>query len=537
MDIDINARKKRGLRSVKKQDQKVALPKPARLLAQIFLSEEQKLVLKMVCEQKRSIFFTGSAGTGKSVLLREIIKNLHQKYGQYTDSVAITASTGLAACNIGGVTLHSFAGIGLGKDNVKVLFDKVKKNKKSYQRWLKAKVLIMDEISMVDAELLDKLEALARMIRKQEKPFGGIQLIVTGDFFQLPPVAESGRLTKFAFEATSWSKAIPETICLTQVFRQKDQEFVDMLNEMRLGQISQSSISKFRQLSRKLNHADGLEPTELFPTRREVGIANNRRMQSLPGRETVYTATDRGTADEIQLPKLLSNLMAQDVLVLKVDAQVMLIKNMDETLVNGSLGKVKGFMSEITYAILKDKNNLTDVAEVNVDEDSYVTDQAGNIMIADGLDELRSRQEKLMGKGLVAEMGKKWPLVRFTLTDGTHRDVLIRDETWAIEAPNGELLAERTQLPLILAWALSIHKAQGQTLERVKVDLTKVFENGQAYVALSRATSRDGLQVQNFQPNKVFAHSKVINFYSSLRSVKSQQNEDEAFREVTSGIN
>jgi ATP-dependent DNA helicase PIF1 len=182
-------------------------------------------------------------GTGKSVLLREIIKGLRLKYHRETDRVAVTASTGLAACNIGGVTLHSFAGIGLGKEDKEDLVKKIKKNQKSKQRWLRTKVLVIDEISMVDGELFDKLEYIAKTLRNNGRPFGGIQLVITGDFFQLPPVPESGKLQRFAFEAATWNTAIEYTIGLHRVFRQKDPVFANMLNEMREGRLSAHSIA------------------------------------------------------------------------------------------------------------------------------------------------------------------------------------------------------------------------------------------------------------------------------------------------------
>ena len=191
-------------------------------LAKVFLSDEQRLVMKMVSEDTKSVFFTGSAGTGKSVLLREIIQELHRKYKREPDRVAVTASTGLAACNIGGVTLHSFAGIGLGKEPAFELVRKVKKNQKAKQRWLRTKVLIIDEISMVDGDLFDKLEEVARAIRNNGRPFGGIQLVITGDFFQLPPVPDGSRAAKFSFDAATWNTSIEHTIGLTNIFRQKD---------------------------------------------------------------------------------------------------------------------------------------------------------------------------------------------------------------------------------------------------------------------------------------------------------------------------
>jgi ATP-dependent DNA helicase PIF1 len=153
-------------------------------VARIFLSDEQHVVLNMVVEKQKSVFFTGSAGTGKSVLLREIIASLRRKHVKEPDRIAITASTGLAACNIGGVTLHSFAGIGIGNNSVPELVKKIKRNQKAKHRWMRTKVLIIDEVSMVDGDLFDKLEAIARELRKNGRPFGGIQLVITGDFFQ-----------------------------------------------------------------------------------------------------------------------------------------------------------------------------------------------------------------------------------------------------------------------------------------------------------------------------------------------------------------
>ena len=190
----------------------------------IRLSNEQNQVLDLVVNKKRSVFFTGSAGTGKSVLMRSIINDLRRKYAREPDRVAVTASTGLAACNIGGVTLHSFGGIGLGKESVPELVKKISRNAKAKNRWLRTKVLIIDEISMVDGDLFDKLEAIAKLIRKNGRTFGGIQLVITGDFFQLPPVPDNstGRAVKFTFDAGTWSTAIDHTIGLTEVFRQKD---------------------------------------------------------------------------------------------------------------------------------------------------------------------------------------------------------------------------------------------------------------------------------------------------------------------------
>jgi ATP-dependent DNA helicase PIF1 len=416
-------------------------------------------------------------------LLRELIKVLKRKHRKDPDAVAVTASTGLAACNIGGVTLHSFAGIGLGKEAVPDLVRKIKKNQKARNRWARTKVLILDEISMVDGDLFDKLESVARQIRNNGRPFGGIQLVMTGDFFQLPPVPEGGKAAKFAFDANSWTSCIEHTIGLSQVFRQRDPEFANMLNEMRVGKLSKATVDTFKSLSRELHYDDGIQATELFSTRNEVDSANRRKMQGLPGEAMKFIAVDSGTITDVQRrDKLLQNCMAPQAIELKLHSQVMLIKNVDDSLVNGSLGRVVGFMSEKMFDLMSDQ----------------------------GL------SEKEAGKGI--ETGHRWPLVQFAMIDGTSRQLLCQPETWKVELPNGEVQAQRAQVPLILAWALSIHKAQGQTLERVKVDLRRAFEKGQAYVALSRATCKEGLQVLGFEERKVMAHDKVREFYNSLYS-------------------
>ena len=230
-------------------------------------------------------------------------------------------------------------------------------------------------------------------------------------------------------------------------------------------------------------------------------------MKNLSGKEFEFKALDGGSIQDVnQREKLLASCMAPASIKLKKGAQVMLIKNIDETLVNGSVGKVIAFMDEKTFDIYHE------------DEDEF---QAVETMNMNDEDMTRSRQKlkQLINKNPAADTGVKWPLVRFALADGTSRDLLCQQESWKIELPNGEVQASRSQIPLILAWALSIHKAQGQTLDRVKVDLGKIFEKGQAYVALSRATRQEGLQIMRFDPKKVMAHERVRSFYKSLYSV------------------
>ncbi|KAK8117436.1 uncharacterized protein PG998_005717 [Apiospora kogelbergensis] len=443
--------------------------------AAVSLSSEQRHVIDLVLGQNQSVFFTGPAGTGKSVLMRAIIEELKKKWARDPERVSVTASTGLAACNIGGQTLHSFAGIGLGKEDVPTLVKKIRRNQKAKNHC---------------SDYTEQWTAL-----------GGIQLVITGDFFQLPPVPDKQkRDVKFAFEAATWTTSIDHTIGLTQVFRQRDPDFANMLNEMRLGRISEQTVQTFKQLSRPLTFADGLDVTELFPTRQEVERSNEQRLRSLPGQTQRYDSTDTGHPDIRD--RLLENMMAPKAIELRKGAQVMLIKNLDETLVNGSLGKVKGFMCEAVFERSK--------------FDETGSEDEGN-------PEAPVKQIKGYSRepdaNAIKDL-KEYPVVQFTTVDGFHRTMLMLPEDWKVELPNGEIQAQRRQVPLILAWALSIHKAQGQTLERVKVDLGKVFEKGQAYVALSRATNKQGLQVLRFDKNRVMAHPRVIQFYNKLYSAE-----------------
>lgn len=229
-------------------------------------------------------------------------------------------------------------------------------------------------------------------------------------------------------------------------------------------------------------------------------------MRSLTGKSWDYRAEDGGAIQDLsQRDKLLSNCMAPPLISLKRGAHVMLIKNIDETLVNGSVGRVVAFMNEKTFDIYHEDEAEFQAVD-SIDSDGEATRS-------------RKKLKAMINKDLGGDTSQKWPLVRFALADGSSRDLLCQKESWKIELPNGEVQASRNQVPLILAWALSIHKAQGQTLERVKVDLGKIFEKGQAYVALSRATCQEGLQVMRFDPKKVMAHDKVRSFYDSLYSI------------------
>ena len=404
----------------------------------MFFTKEQDEIIEQVVEYKKNVFYSGQAGTGKSVLLREIISRLNP------NDVAVTASTGIAACNINGCTLHSFAGIRTGDQIVTDLIKAM--NKQAVYRWRKTKILIIDEISMIDGRLFDKIEEIARTIRQNNRPFGGIQLLICGDFLQLPPVGED---TIFAFEAVSWNSCIDRTFILTNVFRQTEKEFLTALSEIRMGEPSRKTNELFENLDRDQDTEDGIIPTQLFPLRSQADVVNDEFVGKLSGEEKTYIAKDYCTF-ESYAKKLDKDCIAPKTIRLKIGAQVIFLLNKpDLKLVNGTVGKVIRF----------------------------------------------SKSTKL-------------PVVKFS--NGVIHQV--SENTWEIKSGK-KVVATRTQLPLILAYALTIHKSQGQTLKYVSVDLSKVFEHGQVYVALSRATSLDGLKVIGYDPMKIKANQTVLDYY------------------------
>lgn len=539
-------------------------------LAKVFLSREQQAVYDLVVDKGKSLFFTGSAGTGKSVCLREIIKGLRRKYDHKPDAVAVTASTGIAACNIGGITLHAFAGAGLCNEEADKLVSKIRKNRKTSARWMRTNVLIIDEVSMIGPELLDKLEEIARVLRKSAKPFGGMQIIMTGDFFQLPPVSKSNTMTKYAFDARCWADLFGDDnqVKLTQVFRQKDESFVNMLNELRYGTLSPKTVQLFKSLEHEsdLQKSTGMAPTILFPTRMEVERANAMELLKIKRPHKTFDSVDGGTLPPDILKKNLDNFMAPSKLNLKMGCQVMLIKNVDETMVNGSIGSVLAFCTTQEFQESQfsgfdwdsvDPVKMTE-EEVRAKIHSTYVEVRNEERESDRLDrfEFEGGEERATSKNVKkekdpaaalarAELDRairraesrersrsaspdrpeppRYPVVRFILAGGSSqkrfRTAHVTRETWTNEQPNGEITCSRSQVPLILSWAMSIHKSQGQTLPLVKIDLNRTFEKGQAYVALSRAVSKEGLQVLGFDPRKVRVDNRVSQYYSTLATI------------------
>lgn len=487
------------------------------------LSAEQRHVLDLV-RRGKNVFFTGAAGTGKSFLLRRIISELRALHT--SDRVAVTASTGLAALNIGGQTLHSWTKLGLMKGSKESMLASVMKRRKSQNtNWTNTQVLVVDEISMVPASMLEAIDYIARNYRgRTETPFGGIQLVLCGDFFQLPPVPSRDMpRPQRAFEHPLWDEALDCQVLLHKVFRQNgDPRLIELLEALRHGRLTKEQELAFKKMSRNIDYGDGLEPTHLFPLRRDVDNYNRDKLSKIQSRQFTYIAKDSGK-NEFELSKL-ENLMADAKLQLKVGAQVMLITNMRDTdpcLVNGTRGAVVSFVPYLLEIEFHGLYRTGDIKHWNA------------ALECRGNDSLPYESRRVLEDYFGAEDFPKMmscaahdtgllPLVDFK-DCGLY---CLKEQEFTVESheidKNGKpkVLATRLQLPYILSYALSVHKAQGQTIDRLRVNLGQVFETGQAYVAISRATHSDRLQIIKFRSDVVKTDPVVVDFYKKLERVQ-----------------
>jgi ATP-dependent DNA helicase PIF1 len=401
--------------------------------------------------QGESIFLTGMAGTGKT----KVIKMFAENYGK-TKKIAITSTTGTSALLIDGVTLHSYTGIGLGKGSVEAITKLIFKRSWLRKRWNDLEILIIDEISMLSPELFDKLEEIARIVRRNPRPFGGIQLILSGDYCQLPCIGSN----KFCNHATSWDSCIKHIIYLNEILRQNDPVFQNCLNHIRLGETTPDVIEILQsRVGVLLKNEYGITPTKLYPLNYAVDHVNQIELDKLALETdpdffeydmeiTIYKSKNRAVIED----KFKKYCTAPVTLQLCVGAQVVLLYNMDlgAKLANGSRGIVVRFINDL-------------------------------------------------------------PVVKFL--DGTER--IIDYHIWEIEE-NDIKIMQAIQIPLKLAYAISIHMSQGCSLDYAEIDLSEIFEYGQSYVALSRVKSLEGLSLIGLNINKIKAHPEAIEFYRSL---------------------
>ena len=414
------------------------------------LSEKQKDALNKIVKGY-NVFLTGMSGTGKSL----IIKLFYDKY-KNSKNIGMTSTTGTSAILIGGTTLHSFLGIGLGKDMVESLYLKIKKKSYMLKRWCELDTIIIDEISMLSPELFDKLELLARKLRYNERPFGGIQLILTGDFLQIPCIGTE----EICFEAKSWDKCIKYSIYLTEIFRQNDNIFQKCLNEVRIGKLSKESIDILNsRVNKKLTNSSGIFPTKIYSLNKDVDKENQKELDKLCLNNKDLEFFEYELQFDILKKnlkfvdeKIKKNCIAPQNLQLCLGAQVMLLYNIDLDigLANGSRGVITKFEDDL-------------------------------------------------------------PVVKFM--NGV--ECPINYQEWIIEENNEKILSI-TQIPLKVAYAITVHRSQGLTIDFAELDLSDIFEYGQAYVALSRVKTLEGLSIRNLNIKKIIANKKAVEYYEKL---------------------
>lgn len=385
-----------------------------------------------------NVFLTGAAGSGKTYLLNQYISYLRS----HSISVGITASTGIAATHMGGTTIHSWSGMGIRAAMSDKEIQELFKRPYLRNRFKNTKVLIIDEISMLHSFRLELVDMICRAFKRNDYPFGGMQVIMCGDFFQLPPVAKKDENGDFVTKSVSWQEMNLRICYLDEQFRQDDRSFLRVLNDIRNGEVNEMTVE---YLSERLGKdAKGYsKPTRLFTHNTDVDAINKTHLDALSSKPHEYTMSWRGSFGLTEILK--KSCLAPEILTLKEGAQVMFVKNNYEVgYVNGTLGEVIGF----------------------TDDDA--------------------------------------PIVR--TFDGS--EIEVKSASWEVKEEEVEKAAI-SQLPLRLAWAITVHKSQGMSLDAAEIDLSRSFLPGMGYVALSRVRSLSGLKLMGMNQMALTVNPEV----------------------------
>lgn len=413
------------------------------------LAKLQKLI-----DQGENLFITGSAGTGKSHLIKEIC----QAYGRVF-AIELTASTGIAAVHVGGVTIHSWACLGTGDKKTDDIVSYVMSGAGTrVRRKLKeTQILIIDEISMIGPEIFDQLNEVLKIVRNNKTAFGGLQIIVVGDFLQLPPVNKHSQESFFCFESQAWNEADFKNVILEKNYRQNDGKFLKILSNLRKATLDDEDVATLNSRIKMPNLEAEIKPTIIVTHNAQVERINNHKIQQINEETKVFSVNCEGSDRDVSF--LQRNCLAPETLKLKIGAQVMMLKNsyQKQGIYNGSLGIVRDFSP------------------------------------------------------------KNYPIVEFE----NGKEIKIMPDSWTIEKFNDEIgefetKARIVQIPLNLAWAITVHKSQGMTLDSIYCDLTNAFTEGQIYVTISRVKSLDGLYIKGINLNSLKINEKIAQFYEQI---------------------
>ncbi len=395
-----------------------------------------------------NVYLTGSAGSGKTYLLNKYIKYLEN----HGIPVAVTASTGIAATHMNGMTIHSWSGLGVRDHLDEMELDKLEERKYLWRRYDHARVLIIDEISMLDSKQLEMVERICRRFKRNDKPFGGLQVILSGDFFQLPPVRKwEEQAGEIIPKSNVWRILNPVVCYLEEQFRQKDDNLTNILNKIRNNQIEEGD---YEILEKRIGvGTSAFKPTKLYTHNADADTINEKELAEIDDEEVVSEMTGDGPINLVEILKKSS--IAYEVLKMKKGAEVMCIKNNFEMgYVNGSRGKIVDFEKDTKYPIV----------------------------------ELYSGQI-----------------------------VTLKREPWMIEE-EGKIKASIWQIPLRLAWAITIHKSQGMSLDNAEIDLRKTFTYGMGYVALSRVRTLDGIVLAGLNKQALSVDPDVLSLDQELKN-------------------
>lgn len=395
----------------------------------------------------RPVFLTGAPGSGKTYVLNQFIRLAKEAKKR----VAVTASTGIAATHIGGTTIHSWSGLGI-RDAISERDEKwLKDNDRLLKRYNNVDVLVLDEVSMIHGKRLDMINQVCKWLRESDEPFGGIQVILTGDLFQLPPINRGDTSIDFVHLSQAWAELQPQICYLSEQHRQEKDPLLDLLEAMRTNDVGEAH---FDALSERLGReipAD-VSITKLYSHNQDVEQINDDHLRALTNETKTFVMETYGV--QAKVDQLVKSVLAPEILELKVGAEVMFVaNNFSEGFVNGSRGKVVDF---------KDSAPLVELQRNN-------------------------------------------------------RVIKVEQHSWALEE-DGKERARVTQLPLRLAWAITIHKSQGMSLDSAEIDLSRAFTPGMGYVALSRVRSLDGIYLKGINNTALAMHPEIFSFDETLKA-------------------